>query len=50
MLAGLLKSDMAINVSIKIVNTFVEMSKLQQEENIKQRVFFEGQIYTMLIV
>ncbi len=77
MLAGLLKSDVAVSVSIKIVNAFVEMRKflslngqlferltcveykllehdkkfdkvfneLQQDENIKQRIFFEGQIY-----
>ena len=77
MLAGLLKSEVAVNVSIKIVNTFIEMRKflvtngqlferltnveykllehdkkfdkvfdqLQNEENIKQKIFFEGQIY-----
>ena len=77
MLAGLLKSKVAVNVSIKIVNTFIEMRKftsangqlferltnveykllehdkkfdevfnqLQLEENIKQKIFFEGQIY-----
>ena len=77
MLAGLLKSDIAVNVSIKIVNTFIEMRKfliqngqiferltnieykllehdkkfnevfnqLQLEENIKQKIFFGGQIY-----
>lgn len=77
MLAGLLKSDIAVNVSIKIVNTFIEMRKfliqngqiferltnieykllehdkkfnevfnqIQVEENIKQKIFFEGQIY-----
>ena len=77
MLAGLLKSEVAVNISIKIVNTFIEMRKflnsngqvferltnveykllehdkkfdkvfnqLQQEENIKQKVFFQGQIY-----
>ena len=77
MLAGLLKSEVAVNVSIKIVNTFIEMRKflssngqlferltnveykllehdkkfdkvfdqLQHEENIKQKIFFEGQIY-----
>ena len=77
MLAGLLKSEVAVNISIKIVNTFIEMRKfimfngqifdrltnmeykllehdkkfnilfdqLQQEENIKQKIFFEGQIY-----
>lgn len=77
MLAGLLKSEVAVNVSIKIVNTFIEMRKFisvngqlferltnveykllehdkkfdevfnqfQLEENIKQRIFFDGQIY-----
>lgn len=77
MLAGLLKSEIAVNVSIKIVNTFIEMRKFlvsnnqiferltsveyrlldhdkkfdnifnqfQIEENIKQRIFFDGQIY-----
>ena len=77
MLAGLLKSEVAVNVSIRIVNTFIEMRKflssnnqiferltsveyklldhdkkfdevfnqLQLEENIKQRIFFDGQIY-----
>ena len=77
MLAGLLKSQVAVNVSIKIVNSFIEMRKflasngqvferltnveyqlqehnkkfdevfnqLQLEENIKQRIFFDGQIY-----
>ena len=77
MLAGLLKSEVAVNISIKIVNTFIEMRKflnsngqvferltnveykllehdkkfdkvfnqLQQEDNIKQKIFFEGQIY-----
>ena len=77
MLAGLLKSEVAVNVSIRIVNTFIEMRKflmingqvlerltnmeykllehdkkfdevfnqLQQEENIRQKIFFEGQIY-----
>ena len=77
MLAGLLKSNVAVNISIKIVNTFIEMRKfimfngqiferltnveykllehdkkfdilfeqLQHEENIKQKIFFEGQIY-----
>ena len=77
MLAGLLKSEVAVNVSIKIVNTFIEMRRflsangqvferltnveykllehdkkfdkvfeqLQNEENIKQKIFFEGQIY-----
>lgn len=77
MLSGLLKNEVAIEVSIKIVEAFVEMRKfissngqlferltnveykllehdkkfdiifdqLQLEENIKQRIFFEGQIY-----
>ncbi len=77
MLAGLLKSEVAVNVSIRIVNTFIEMRKflmingqvfetltnmeykllehdkkfdevfnqLQLEETIKQRIFFDGQIY-----
>lgn len=77
MLSGLLKNDIAIRVSINIMNAFVEMRKflmlngqvferltsmeykllehdkkfeevfnqLQVEENIKQRIFFDGQIY-----
>lgn len=81
MLSGILKSEVAIQVSIKIMDAFVEMRKiininrnlyekvinienkmdkkfieqdnkfdlifdqLQLEENIKQRIFFEGQIY-----
>ena len=77
MLSGLLKNDVAIQVSINIMNAFVEMRKflavngqlferltnveykllehdrkfdkvfdqLQNEENIKQKIFFEGQIY-----
>jgi len=81
MLSGILKSEIAIQVSIKIMDAFVEMRKfinlnkslfekvisienkmdkkfieqdkkfdlifdqLQLEENIKQRIFFEGQIY-----
>ena len=77
MLSGLLKNDIAIQVSINIMKAFVEMRKflavngqlferltnveykllehdkkfdqvfdqLQHEENIKQRIFFEGQIY-----
>ena len=77
MLSGLLKNDIAIQVSINIINAFVEMRKfissngqiferltnveykllehdrkfddvfnqLQQEETIKQNIFFEGQIY-----
>ena len=84
MLAGLLKSEVAVNVSMKIVNTFIEMRKFisvngqlferltnveykllehdkkfdevfnqfQLEENIKQRIFFDGQIcdaYSLII-
>jgi len=77
MLSGLLKNDIAIRVSINIMNAFVEMRKflmmngqvferltnmeykllqhdkkfdivfdqLQYEENIKQKIFFQGQIY-----
>ena len=81
MLSGLLKNEIAVKVSINIMDAFVEMRKyinlnkhlfekvvtienkmdkkfieydkkfdvvfnqLQQEENIKQRIFFEGQIY-----
>ena len=77
MLAGILKSDIAIQVSISIIRAFIEMRKfissnsqiferltnveyklqehdkkfdeifnqLQYEENIKQKIFFEGQIY-----
>ncbi len=77
MLSGLLKNDIAIQVSINIMNAFVEMRKfllangqvferltnieykllehdkkfdivfdsLQHEENIKQKIFFQGQIY-----
>ncbi len=77
MLSGLLKNDIAIQVSINIMNAFVEMRKflmlngqvferltnieykllendkkfneifnqLQLEDNIKQQIFFEGQIY-----
>ena len=77
MLSGLLKNEIAIQVSINIMNAFVEMRKflnnngyifqeisnikgrllehdkkfdeifneLQHEENIKQKIFFEGQIY-----
>ena len=81
MLSGILKSEVAVQVSIKIMDAFVEMRKfisinkslfekvisienkmdkkfieydkkfdiifdqLQLEANIKQRVFFEGQIY-----
>ena len=75
MLSGILKSEVAVQASIKIMDAFVEMRKfisinkslfenkmdkkfiehdkkfdiifdqLQLKENIKQRVFFEGQIY-----
>ena len=77
MLAGLLKSQIAVDISIKIVNTFIEMRKFmmsnapmlekltnieykllehdkkidivfnefQKDENFKQKIFFEGQIY-----
>jgi len=77
MLSGLLKNDIAIQVSINIMNAFVEMrnflmingqvferltnveyqlqehnkkfdevfNQLQLEENIKQRIFFDGQIW-----
>ena len=77
MLSALLKSDVAVSVSVNIMKAFIEMRKflmlngqvferltsvehkllehdkkfdevfnqLQLEENIKQRVFFEGQIY-----
>ncbi len=77
MLSGLLKNEIAIEVSIRIVESFVEMRKfissngqvferltnveykllehdnkfdiifdqLQHEENIKQKIFFQGQIY-----
>ena len=77
MLAGVLKNDIAIQVSINIIRAFIEMRKfifsnaqiferltkveykmiehdkkfneifnqLQYEENIKQKIFFEGQIY-----
>ena len=77
MLAGVLKNEIAIAVSINIIKSFIEMRKflnsngqvferltnveykllehdkkfdkvfnqLQQEENIKQKVFFQGQIY-----
>ena len=36
MLSGLLKNDIAIQVSINIMNAFVEF---------KQKIFFDGQIY-----
>lgn len=77
MLSGLLKNQIAIQVSINIMNAFVEMRKfissnaqvferltnveykmleydkkfnmifneLQKDENFKQKVFFEGQIF-----
>ncbi len=81
MLSGILKSEVAVQVSIKIMDAFVEMRKfininkglyeriinienkmdskfyendkkfemifdqLQFEKNVKQRIFFEGQIY-----
>ncbi len=77
MLAGLLKSSIAINASIRIVDTFIEMRKIilsnekiferltsveykllvhdkkidelfkqfKKEDNIKQKIFFKGQIY-----
>lgn len=77
MLSGLLKNEIAIEVSVKIVEAFVEMRKfissngqlferltnveyrllehdkkfdkvfeqLQYEEDVRQKIFFEGQIY-----
>lgn len=77
MLAGILKSDIAVKVSINIIKSFIEMRKflilngqvferltnieskllehdkkfneifnqLHLEDNIKQRIFFQGQIY-----
>ena len=77
MLAGLLKSQIAVSVSIKIVDAFIEMRKfilsnaqvferltnieyellehnkrfdivfneLQKDDNFKQKIFFEGQIW-----
>lgn len=77
MLSGLLRNEIAVQVSINIMNAFVEMRKflmlngqvferltnmeykllehdkkfdmifdqLQQEENVKQKIFFNGQIY-----
>ena len=77
MIAGLLNSDIAISVSIKIINTFIKMrnfivsngqvferltnleykqlehekkfdkvfNMLQQGKNIKQNIFFEGQVW-----
>ena len=84
MLSGLLKNDIAVQVSINIMNAFVEMRKflmingqvferltnmeykllehdkkfdevfnqLQLEDNIKQRIFFDGQIqdsYSLIV-
>ena len=80
MLSAVLHSDRAVDISIKIINTFIEMRKflnskgqvferltnveykliehekkfdtifnqLQQEENIKQKIFFEGQNFTIV--
>ena len=76
MLAGLLKSEIAVSISIKIVNTFIDMRRfitnnshvferltnleykllehdkkfdklfdVFQNEEIKQKIFFEGQIW-----
>ena len=77
MLATILRTDVAVTVSIRIMDAFIEMRKflnsngqvferltnveykliehekkfdtifnqLQQEENIKQKIFFEGQIW-----
>ena len=77
MLAGVLKNEIAVAVSINIIKSFIEMRKflnsngqvferltnveykllehdkkfdkvfnqLQQEENIKKKIFFQGQIY-----
>ena len=77
MLAGILKSDIAVNISIKIIKAFISMRKfliqngqvferlsileykqleneknfdkvfnmLQQEDNVKQKIFFKGQIW-----
>ena len=77
MLAGILRNEIAVKVSISIIRAFIEMRKflavngqiferltnleykllehdkkfdqvfneLQHEENIKQKIFFEGQIY-----
>jgi len=84
MLAGLLKSDIAVNISIKIVDAFIQMRKLiiangtmferlasleykqlenernfnkifsmlEKHETLKQKIFFEGQIwdsYTLIV-
>ena len=77
MLAGILKSDIAVNISIKIIKAFISMRKfliqngqvferlsileykqleneknfdkvfnmLQQKDDVKQKIFFEGQIW-----
>ena len=77
MLAGVLKNELAIKVSINIIRAFIEMRKFlnnngqiferltsleykqieneknfrqlfnifQQEESVKQKIFFQGQIY-----
>ena len=77
MLAGVLKSEIAVKMSINIIKAFIEMRKfimsngqvferlttleykqieneknfdklfnlLQKDEKIKQKIFFEGQIY-----
>lgn len=77
MLAGILKNDIAVKVSINIIRAFIEMRKfilnnaqvferltnveykllehdkkfneifneMQHEENVKQKIFFDGQIY-----
>ena len=77
MLAGILKSNIAVDISIKIIKAFIEMRKflnnngqvferlttmeykilehdkkfdqifnqLQHEENIRQKIFFQGQIW-----
>ena len=82
MLAGLLKSSVAVDMSIKIVNTFIEMRKfllengqvllrlstieskmlehdkkidkifdeLQKNDEIKQRIFYDGEIYDAYII
>ena len=80
MLATILRTDVAVTVSIRIMDAFIEMRKflnsngqvferltnveykliehekkfdtifnqLQQEKNIKQKIFFEGQNYTIV--
>ena len=80
MLATILRTDVAVTVSIKIMDAFIEMrrflnsngqvferltnveykliehekkfdtifNQLQQEKNIKQKIFFEGQNYTIV--